>query len=152
MAKKENKPVIQARLFCLRIPCTGDFQHAEMNQLLSSVWVQVVPSRWMEPLANVAIEAGMRGTAVVASRIGGLPEIVQPQETGFLVPPGDSEALAQALIALLKDINLTERIGQAARPYALKHFDMDNYINKLEGIYERLRFLEGFDSSRGSGK
>jgi glycosyltransferase involved in cell wall biosynthesis len=61
----------------------------------------------------------MRGTAVVASASGGLLEIVRDGESGVLVPPCDPEALAKALLLLLQDRQLAERMGRAGREVAL---------------------------------
>ena len=60
-----------------------------MEARFESAWVQIVPSIWEEPFGLAAAEAMMRGTAVIASRTGGLAEIVQDDLCGFLVPPGD---------------------------------------------------------------
>src|SRR5262249_4108104 len=79
----------------------GHITHSEMEHYCAEAWVQAVPSRWAEPFGLVAAEAMMRGTAVVASASGGLAEIIQEGQTGFLVPPGDVNALAEDLLRLL---------------------------------------------------
>ena len=74
----------------------------EVIQLLSHATVFACPSLY-EPLGIVNLEAMACGTAVVASRVGGIPEVVSDGETGLLVPPDDPAALAGALNALVGD-------------------------------------------------
>jgi rhamnosyl/mannosyltransferase len=63
----------------------------------------------------VVVEAFCRGRAVVGSRVGGIPDIVEDGRTGILVPPDDADALADALLRVLSDGALAERLGSAAR-------------------------------------
>ncbi|MBM2821690.1 MAG: hypothetical protein HW413_436 [Thermoleophilia bacterium] len=76
--------------------------------------VLVLPSR-SEGLGRVVVEAFCRGRGVVASRVGGIPDIVEDGETGLLVRPADAGALADALVLALTDRALAERFGAAAR-------------------------------------
>ncbi len=76
--------------------------------------VLALPSR-SEGLGRVVVEAFCRGRGVVASRVGGIPDIVEDGATGLLVPPGDASALADALVRVLSDRVLAERLGGAAR-------------------------------------
>ncbi len=78
---------------------TGHLDATGTENALAAAWVQAVPSVWEEPFGLVAAESMMRGTAVVASRAGGLTEQVVEGETGYLVPPGDAGALAHAIRA-----------------------------------------------------
>ena len=71
------------------------------------------PSR-SEGLGRVVVEAFCRGRGVVASRVGGIPDLVTDGESGLLVPPGDAAALADALVRVLSDRELAERLGAAA--------------------------------------
>jgi glycosyltransferase involved in cell wall biosynthesis len=80
----------------------------------------------------------MRGTAVVASRAGGLAEIVLDGETGLLVPPGDADALASALLRLLRDRELAEDMGRRGHEFALRHLDEGAYADRFLGLYRRL--------------
>lgn len=101
-------------------------------------WVQIVPSRWEEPFGRVAAEAQMRGTAVVASASGGLTEIVQDGQTGLLVPPGDVDALSDALLHLLQNRLLAEQLGQAGRYRALAEFSEDIFVDRFVQYYHTL--------------
>ena len=75
-----------------------------------------------ELLGLSVLEAMASGTPVVASRTGGIPEVVVDGETGFLVPPGDVEALHDRLATLLADRRLARRMGDAGRSAVLERF------------------------------
>ena len=109
-----------------------------LEQALAPAWVQAVPSLWEEPFGMVAAEAMMRGTAVVASDTGGLGELVDDGSTGLKVPPGDPAALAAALLAVLADAERAETIGRRAREVALRQFDEDRYVERIETIHREL--------------
>jgi len=116
----------------------GHRPRAELDARLGSAWVQAVPSIWEEPFGLVASEAMMRGVAVVASDAGGLAEIVEDGRTGRLVRRGDPAALAEALLGILSDRELAERMGRAGRERALAHFDEERYVERFVAIYEDL--------------
>lgn len=99
--------------------------------------IALVPSVWAEPFGLVAIEAMSTGRPVIASRIGGLPDIVLDGETGLLVPPGDPLALRHAIERLLKDSELRERLGQAGRR-RVKEFQACNILPRIEQVYRQL--------------
>ncbi len=86
----------------------------EVARALDEATVLVLPSR-SEGLGRVVVEAFCRGRGVVGSRVGGIPDIVEDGETGVLVPAGDAGALAAALVRVLADRSLAERLGAAAR-------------------------------------
>jgi glycosyltransferase involved in cell wall biosynthesis len=110
-----------------------------LRHTLDRGWVHAVPSRWPEPFGLTATEAMMRGTAVVASDIGGLAESVVHGTTGLRVPPGDVDALADALSLVLADRALAERLGAAGRDRAHAHFTLDGCIARFERLYDALR-------------
>ena len=121
-----------------RVELAGHVPPGELDALLARAWVQAVPSRWRDPFPNVAAEALMRGTAVVASDTGGLTGLVENGVTGYLVPGGDAQALAAALVRLLRDRDLSESMGRRARAFALERLDFDMYLDRLVALYEEL--------------
>ncbi len=121
-----------------QVSVLGHLLREEVERACAAAWMQAVPSRWAEPFGLVAAEAMMRGTAVVASDSGGLAEIVQDDRTGLLVPPGDAQALAQALVRLLQDRELAERMGSAGREVALACLSEAVYVDRLVQFYQGL--------------
>lgn len=107
----------------------------EVAQLFREAWAVAVPSIWEEPFGHVAIEAMMNGVAVVASSSGGLGRIVRDGQTGFLVPPGDANALAAALLRLLGDRGLAERQGQAGYNLAIAEFSETQMVDRFLQLY-----------------
>jgi glycosyltransferase involved in cell wall biosynthesis len=71
---------------------------------------------------------------IVASRVGGIPELVDHQRTGLLAPPGDSTALAEALCTLMADRELGARLGSAARAEASR-YSFDRMVSAFERVY-----------------
>lgn len=116
----------------------GHVPHAELERRLATAWVQAVPSRWSEPFGNVAAEAMMRGTALVASAAGRLATLVEDGRTGLLVPPDDVPALAGALIRLLRERDLAERFGREGRALALQSLRQETFLDRIVEIYEGL--------------
>jgi glycosyltransferase involved in cell wall biosynthesis len=101
---------------------------------LRSATIYVHPSRHeMQPLA--ILEAMAAGLPVVASRAGGIPDLVRDGETGVLVPPGDAVALADALERLLGDDELTARLGVAGHERVRADFAPSTTIDRLEALY-----------------
>jgi glycosyltransferase involved in cell wall biosynthesis len=96
--------------------------------------VGVVPSVWAEPCPTVALEAMASGRPVVASRVGGLPDLVPDGEAGLLVPPGDAPALGNAVARLLRDDELRRRMGVAAHEHAAR-FGARTVVDRIEAVY-----------------
>lgn len=116
----------------------GALPHAEVDRVAATAWIQVVPSIGFEPFGLVAAEAMMRGTAVVGSRVGGLPEVVQADVTGTLVPSNDSGALAAAMTEMLLDRERCEAMGERGRCAAEAQFSEDLYVDRLVTCYRSL--------------
>jgi len=112
----------------------------EIAQLLSHATAFVCPSVY-EPLGIVNLEAMACGTAVVASAVGGIPEVVDDGRTGLLVPydPSDEagfeQGLAEALAALLADPARAAEMGRAGRERAVEHFGWDALAEQTLGVY-----------------
>jgi glycosyltransferase involved in cell wall biosynthesis len=98
--------------------------------------VSAVPSL-EEGIGNVAIESIVGGVPVVASREGGLPEVVIEGKSGLLVRPGDSEKLAAALLRVLEEPFLLDRLRQGCREEAAR-FSIETYTSRLEQLYRRV--------------
>jgi glycosyltransferase involved in cell wall biosynthesis len=106
----------------------------EVAQALDESTVLVLPSR-SEGMGRVLVEAFCRGRPVVASRVGGIPDLVDGGRNGILVEPGDTRALAEALVAVLTDRALAEGLASAA------HASADFWTSSPEEFAARIRAL-----------
>jgi glycosyltransferase involved in cell wall biosynthesis len=121
-----------------RVSLPGRLSRSATQEVLAGAWVQVVPSRWEEPFGLSALDAMMRGTAVIASDIGGLRESVDHGRTGLLIPASDSSALAKALLRLLADRDLTEHMGRTAREIVQSRFSDAQFTDRFLQLYAGL--------------
>lgn len=115
----------------------GVLPNADLAAWYQRASIFVAPSIW-DNSPNTIYEAMACGTPVIASRVGGIPELVADGETGLLVPPGDETALADALVALLGDAPRRERMGEKARARSVAHYSVDKILNQTLSFYERI--------------
>ncbi|MGH9397987.1 MAG: glycosyltransferase family 4 protein [Terriglobia bacterium] len=110
---------------------------SDIPRFLEAADLVVLPSLW-EGLPLIAIEAAGVGRAMVATAVDGTPEIVLDGRTGLLVPPNDSDGLADAIIALLGDEGLRKQMGVAARNHAEALFSLQQQVDRTVELYESL--------------
>jgi len=110
----------------------------DVPSLVRSAAITVVPSLWAESFGLTVVEGMAAGTAVIASAVGGIPELIRDSENGLLVPAGDPAALTTALRRLLDDDALRERIGLRAREEARARFGMDRTAAELARVLAAL--------------
>ncbi len=112
---------------------------SDVPNLLAAADIYVMPSL-SEGLPLALLEAMFSGTAIVASGVGGIPEVVRDGEEAVLAPPGDAPALADALFTLAKDPGLRERLGTAARKRGEARYSAAAMVEAYERLYvEALR-------------
>lgn len=85
-----------------------------------------------------AIEAMASGCPVVATRVGGLPDVVENGETGYLVPAKQPQALAAAMLDLIRHSETAEQMGRAAQLSVKERFSLDRLVSDTESLYEEL--------------
>jgi len=107
---------------------SGNISHDAMLKDMARAWVAVVPSR-EEPFGRVLIEAMAVGTPVIASCVGGIPELLTDGREGFLVPPENPEALAEKIALLLSDRDLRKKMSAQARTTFLERFDLARHLS-----------------------
>jgi 2-deoxystreptamine N-acetyl-D-glucosaminyltransferase/2-deoxystreptamine glucosyltransferase len=119
-----------------RLHVTGFLPHAQVPAILGSAELLVLPSMY-EELGTVLVEALHAGVPVVASRVGGIPEVVEEGVTGLLVPPGDAAALARAIDTVLGDPELAARMGAHAIDRA-RGYELEQVAADVHALYARL--------------
>jgi len=107
----------------------------DTSRVLAVMDVFVLPSI-VEGLGLALLEALCSGVSVVASDVGGVYSIVRDNETGLLVPPRDSNVLAQSIVKLLEDKGLSRRLAENGRKVVRKKFSLEEMANKVEGTYK----------------
>ena len=115
-----------------RIEFRGSRPREDVLRALAGAEAALLPSEW-ENLPHAAIEALAVGTPVIATAVGGVPEIVRDGVNGLLVPPGDPEVLAAAIERLLQDRKLRARLAKAAAP-SIVELDRERVYARLEAI------------------
>jgi glycosyltransferase involved in cell wall biosynthesis len=106
-------------------------------ELFAACDVFVQPSL-EEAFGLVFIEAGAHGKPTVATEVGGIPDIIINNETGILVPPGDSTTLAMAINKMLENPEWTAQLGKNARERIVAHFSLNKMVDKYVGVYEAM--------------
>ncbi len=112
------------------------FQEAEgVRAILKVCDVAVLPSHRPEGLPISLLEAMALGKPVIATAVGGIPEVVQDEETGLLISPGDGQALTRALLRILKDLKLALRLGPTAREFVWANHQAERMVRQIERVY-----------------
>ncbi len=114
----------------------GPVSQAELPSVLANSAVCVFPSRW-ENFPNVCLEAMAAGRAIVGSNAGGMAEMLVSEQFGRLVPPQQPQAIAHAILELLKNPELRQQLGRKARQKVLNEYSADRICQLQEASYER---------------
>lgn len=114
-----------------------DWPHAAVMQAWSRAMLGLVPSTWSDPCPTVAMEAMALGRPLIASRMGGLTDLVDDGESGLLVPPDDAAALRAAMARLVADPALRARMGAAGRRKVVA-FQAASVVTQIEQVYSQL--------------
>jgi len=109
---------------------------APIQRAIEDAAAVVVPSMG-EGFGMVALEAMERARPVIAAEIGGLGELVEDGVTGYLVPPGEAEPLADAIVAVASDLPRAAELGEAGRRRALEEFLQDRCTDRTEALYRQ---------------
>ncbi len=115
----------------------GHLSRDQLGSFYRNARFLVVPSVCFEAFGLVAAEAMSYGLPVIASRIGGLPEVVEDGVTGLLFEPGNAAELAEKMALLWSNPDLCRRMGQAGRRKAISEYSEDVYHRRLMIVYEK---------------
>ncbi len=110
------------------------YRNDPRNVMISSDVVVCASS--YESFSQSALEALALGRPLVATSVGGIPEIVRDGETGILTPPGDPDSMAAAILRLLNDRDLARRIGAAGREFVIKNYTVEAQAAALAALYQ----------------
>jgi glycosyltransferase involved in cell wall biosynthesis len=118
-----------------RVSLPGWVDDDAVQTYLQSSDILVLPS-YYENLPMSVIEAFAHGVTVITTPVGGIPDIVQHENTGLLVPPGDVDALTEALRRLLTDSNLRDRLGAKGKALHTEKLEINAYVRQLFAIWQ----------------
>jgi len=127
------KPVNHAIVF------TGYLPHDKLRYLYSAVDMIVLPSVWQDPCPLVVLEAMASGTLLVSSAVGGIPEVMEHQVNGLLVPPADAAALADTICGALETPEASARMALAARAKIERGYTWERLVNELNATLDGLK-------------
>ncbi|MDA0833148.1 MAG: glycosyltransferase [Planctomycetota bacterium] len=109
----------------------------QIPEFLKASSLLVLPSLW-EGMPNVVLEAMASGLPVIASDVEGVRELISPDQTGIIVPPRDSDALAREIQRLRADSQLAETVGDTSQVFVTEHFTWDAVVQGYVQLYRRL--------------
>lgn len=118
-----------------RVRFCGWSSGPELRHAYARCGVVAVPSLWPEPFGLVGLEAMIHGRAVVASDTGGIPEWLTHGSNGYLVPAGDSVALAESIDRLISNPEHSWRMGMTGRAVAQQRFSVEQHLAGLSEVY-----------------
>ena len=142
------EPEVRATVKALKLEDRVIFAgfRGDINNVINALDIMTLPSTWNEPCAAVVQQGMAMSKPVVGTRAGGTPEMIVDGETGFLVPPSDPDALAEAIARLSGDAFLRRRLGQAGRLRVEALFTLQTMTDKVEALYHR-----EYEKARGAG-
>ncbi|MBC7785210.1 MAG: glycosyltransferase [Burkholderiales bacterium] len=116
----------------------GKLKHDHLDEFLDGMRVLVVPSVWYEVFGLVCVEALSRGIPVIASDIGGLPEVVHHKESGLLVPAGDVDALAEAMQLMADNPEWAMALGMHGHEVAHRLFTPEAFYRHIRELWSEI--------------
>ena len=122
----------------LNIEMLGFQEKAQMQKLISSARLILVPSVWYENYPLAVLEAQAAGKAVLASNSGGIPEMIENWQTGFLARRGKAADFIDKIKEIYSDEALLDRVGKAAREAAFTRNDPERHYQEILKIYEKV--------------
>jgi len=123
---------------------------SDIGETMAAVSISVVPSR-SEGLSNVLLESMAASLPVIATRVGGTPEVVEDEQSGLLVPPRDPAALARAIGSLLSDPARATALGRAGRRRVEQLFQLSRMVGETESLYTSMLVHAGQHSELAAG-
>jgi glycosyltransferase involved in cell wall biosynthesis len=126
----------------------GSLEPPGVSQALKYAAFTIAPSEWYENCPMSVLESFAAGRAVIATRVGGLPELINPGVNGLLVEPNNAGGLASAIATLWDDVNCAGEMGQRARDIAIERFALERQTAALIDLYSTLQSNQGRRGSK----
>ncbi len=124
--------LIEERGLAQRIHLIG---FVDASTILKGFDAFVLPSRF-EGLSYALLEASAASLPIIASRVGGIPEVITDEETGLLIAPGDTEALGAAILRVTRDVDLRNHLGSAASARVREYYSLAAMVAEIETVYD----------------
>jgi glycosyltransferase involved in cell wall biosynthesis len=118
-----------------RVTFYGLKDQDEMSKFYKEAFVVLFPSLWVEQFGLVGVEALATGTPVIGSDVGGVPEWLENNKSGFLFPPGDEKVLAQKIKFLLSSPTLAKKMGEYGRGAVISYLSKEKHLKEIKGLY-----------------
>jgi glycosyltransferase involved in cell wall biosynthesis len=132
-----GRPTSISRNLPSNVLLVGAWPHDVVMSAWRRCMIALVPSMWHDPCPTVAIEAMAMGKPIIASRIGGLKDIVVQGETGLLVEPGSAKELGKAIQFLLDNPDQRKKMGTVAKQ-RVADFQVQTVVSRIEEVYQEL--------------
>lgn len=138
LSKQNYKEQIQVLIRRLGLWHCTQFLGTQRNipEIMTNLDLLVLPTITQEAFGRVIIEAQASGVPVIAAKVGGIVDIIEDNNTGLLVPPGDDLSIAQAALKIFKDKNLAGNLAQAAFKNVQKKYNVELMIKSTFSVYE----------------
>lgn len=134
----EVKKLFEDRDLLESVSFPGWVRGADKNKCLKESGIFLFPS-YYEGMPMAVLEAMAYGMAIVTTRVGGIPHLLEDGGSGYLCEPGDIEGLSKRLLELSKDGDKRRKMGERARQKAIADYSMESHIKKLMDLYDRVK-------------
>lgn len=129
---------LACQLGCERkIEFTGKIPHSQVPALLNQMDIFVMPSI-RESFGVAALEASACELPVIASNVGGVPEVILDKKTGLLIPPQNPSAIADAILYLIANPDRRKKLGKSGREFVMKNYDWQKNAQRMERLYKEI--------------
>jgi glycosyltransferase involved in cell wall biosynthesis len=135
--RKQLEKLAQALSVASQVEIRGWVDMHKAGELIKRSDIMVMPS-YNESFGVAALEAAAAGVPVIATNVGGIPEIVENDYNGILISPGDEMALSQAMVRLADDAMMRRRMGEAGKKIAAERYDFEDCLDQMEDVYNQV--------------
>ncbi len=134
----EVKKLFEDRDLLESVSFPGWVRGEDKDKCLKESGIFLFPS-YYEGMPMAVLEAMAYGMAIVTTRVGGIPHLLEDGVSGYLCEPGDIEGLSKRLLELSKDGDKRRKMGERARQKAIEEYSMESHIKKLMDLYDRVK-------------